>query len=176
MTVRPGERRPAVLVLAGVAAGLVVGGGGAAVGGALVNSKAIQDDSLRRVDLNFEVGQDASTLAAPVTLTKAQQDVLATTLNVDDKGASGVGQAFVELRNPTGQAATVTLLLVHLQDPDHTSTVHATLAPGDVTTVPVGLLCNGMPAGKQTVQLRAGGAAGVVVDSAFLSAIASPHT
>lgn len=173
----PTPRRSRLVVLGGLSAALVLASGATAVGATMVTSKMIKNDTVRTVDLNFPVGQDASSLPDKVTLTGPKPEpVLAATLTVDDAGGSGIAQGFVELRNSTGNAATVEVTLVHQQDPTHTSSVTTTLKVGESTSVPVGLLCNGMPAGDQTVQLSVTGVSGIVVQSAFLSAIAGPRT
>ncbi len=169
------QRRTHKLAIGGLAVALVLACGGTAVGATLVTSKAIKNDTIKPVDLNFVTGQDASTLATPVKLTKAQQELLTTTLTVDDAGGAGIAQAFVELRNSGPNPATISVVLVHQQDPSHTQTVTTTLKAGERTSVPVGLLCDGFKPGNQTVELTAGGLDGVVVESAFLSASAAPQ-
>lgn len=172
----PTPRRSRLVVLGGLSAVLVLACGGTAVGATMVTSKMIKNDTIKTVDLNFPVGQDASSLPGSVKLvsTKPQQ-ILATTLTLDDAGGSGIAQGFVELRNSGANPVTVAVTLVHEQDPSHTSSVTATLKTGESKSVPVGLLCDGMPAGDQTVQLSVTGASGVVVESAFLSAMAGPQ-
>ena len=169
-------RRSRVVVLVALSAVLLLACGGTAVGATVVTSKMIKNDTIKTIDLDIPVGQDASSLPASVRLdsTKPQQ-VLATTLTVDDAGGSGIAQGFVELRNSGASPVTVAVTLVHEQDPQHTASVTATLKTGESKSVPVGLLCNGMPAGDQTVQLSVTGDSGVVVESAFLSAIAGPQ-
>jgi hypothetical protein len=97
-------------------------------------------------------------------------------LSVDDEGSSAVAQGFVEVRNRTSNPATIELFLTHEEEPSQSSSVTATLKVGESVSVPIGLLCAGLPAGDQTVQLTVGGAPDVVVESAFLSAIASPQS
>src|SRR4051794_40558015 len=168
------ERRRSRLAIGGLAAALVVACGGTAVGATLVTSKTIKNDTIKRIDLAFETGQDASSVTGPVKVNKDQQQIVDTTLTVDDEGGSGIAQGFLELRNPTSHPATISVVLVHQQEPAHTSSVTATLKVGESTSVPVGLLCDGLPAGEQTVQLKVVGATDLIVESAFLSAIASP--
>ena len=169
-------RRSRLVVLGGLGAALVLGCGGTAVGATMVTSKMIKNDTIKPVDLNFSVGQDATSLASPLKLSGSkEQQVLATTLTIDDAGDSGIAQGFVELRNSSGNAATVAVTLVHQQDPTHASSVTTTLRVGESKSVPVGLVCDGLPAGDQTVELSVIGAAGVVVESAFLSAVAGPQ-
>lgn len=169
------ERRHRGLAIGGFAAALVLACGGTAVGATMVTSKMIKNDTIKPVDLSFEVGQDASTLAAPVKLGRDQQELLTTTLTVDDEGGAGIAEAFVELRNAGPNPATISVVLVHQQEPKHSTTVTTTLKAGERTSVPVGLLCDGMPAGEQTVKVTAGGLEGVVAESAFLSASTLPQ-
>jgi hypothetical protein len=169
------ERRTRRLAVGGFVVALLLGCGGTAVGATMVTSKMIQDDTIKRVDLNFETGQDASSLASPVKLTRQQQQILTTTVTVDDEGGAGIAEAFVELRNSGPNPATISVVLVHQQDAAHTTTVTTTLKAGERTSVPLGLLCDGLPAGEQTVKLTAGGLDGVVVESAFLSTSVAPN-
>ena len=169
------ERRTRALTIGGLAAALVLACGGAAAGATMVTSKMIKDDTIKTVDLNFETGQDASSLADPVKLTRDQQAILTTTLSVDDEGGAGIAQAFVELRNSGPNPATISVFLVHVQNQKHSSIVTTTLKAGERTSVPIGLLCDGLPAGEQTMKVTAGGLDGVVVESAFLSATAAPQ-
>ena len=169
------ERRTRGLTIGGLAVALVLACGGTAVGATMVTSKMIKNDTIKPIDLNFETGQDASTLTSPVKLERDQQQILTTTLTIDDEGGAAVAQAFVELRNSGPNPATISVFLTHEQDPKHTTTVTTTMKAGERTSVPVGLLCNGLPAGEQTVEVTAGGLAGVVVESAFLSVSVAPN-
>ena len=171
---RTTSRRGQVLGAIGLAVGLVVGGTGAAVGAALVTSEDIKNDTIKRVDMNFASGQDAVGLSKPVILTKDQEQIVEATLTVDDAGGSGIAHGFVELRNRTPNPVTVAVGLVHTEEPSHNTSVTTTLKVGESKSVPIGLLFNGMPAGEQTVRLTAGGAADVVVESAFLSVMTGP--
>jgi hypothetical protein len=172
---RATSRRGQVLGAIGLVVGLVVGGTGAAVGAALVTSKDIKDDTIKRVDMNFETGQEAALLTGPVILSKDQEKIVSTTLTIDDGGGSGIAHGFVELRNRTPNPVTVAVGLVHTEEPSHNTSVTTTLKVGESKSVPIGLQCNGMPAGEQTVKLTAGGAADVVVESAFLSVMTGPE-
>ena len=167
------DRRHRRLAAGGFAVALVLACGGTAVGATMVTSKTIKDDTIKPVDLDFEIGQDAAALTSPVKLTRDQKKVLATTLSVDDGGGTGIAQAFVELRNPTPNPATVSVLLVHEQDPRKRSIVTATIKVGERVSVPIGLTAQ-LPAGQHTFKVTAGGQAGIAVETVFLSASATP--
>ena len=168
------ERRTRGLTVGGLAVALVLACGGTAVGATMVTSKMIKDDTIKPVDLSFEAGQDAATLAEPVKLTRTQQQLLTATLTVDDEGGAGIAEAFVELRNSGPSPATISVVLLHQQDPDRSTTVTTTMKAGERTSVPLGLPLDGLPAGEQTMKVTAGGLDGVVVESAFVSARVLP--
>jgi hypothetical protein len=169
------SQRTRRLAVGGFALALILGCGGTAVGATMVTSKMIKNDTINPVDLGFATGQDASTLTAQVKLTRTQQQLLTTTISVDDEGGAGIAQGFVELRNAGPNPATISVVLVDQQDSSHSTTVTTTLKAGERSSVPLGLLCDGLPAGDQTVELTAGGLDGVFVESAFLSASVAPH-
>ena len=148
--------------------------GGSATAATVITSKMIKNDTIKPVDLNFVLGQRAAVLSTPTPIIGPDYvSVLTDQMVVDDGGGTATAQADVQLSNATLKPITVTVRLAHVQDSNHTSSFVTVVPAGSTVSAPAGLLCDGFPAGKQTVELSVNGD-GITVDHALLTMIATP--
>lgn len=159
---------------AALVSAMLVAGAGGAVAGSLVTSKTIKNDTIKPVDLNFVVGQNATTRTTPVTLGLTKQSVMQTSVKVNDGGGLGTAYAVVQVTNPTGKAVDVSLVLTHVQDTDHTQTFTTEVLGNSSMSLVASFQCNFLPAGKQTVDLSVTGPE-VVVEHGILTMVATPR-
>src|SRR6478735_6736691 len=122
----PFPRSRAGVALVAVVA-FLLGTSSVAVAAAVVTSRTIKNDTIKPVDLNFVVGQEAAHVTTPVVLSSEFTQVLQTTMTVDDGGGLAVAQADLSLTNSGGSPVLVTLRLTHKQDPDHTESYDVTV-------------------------------------------------
>ncbi|MDQ3728834.1 MAG: hypothetical protein M3355_04535 [Actinomycetota bacterium] len=161
-------------VVAYVALFFALGGG---VAYAAIDSGDIKNDAVKVRDLNFPVGGDGVTTAEKVNLSpKAGFTTVAkTTLGVDDKGGSAVAQAAVELTNNSGESADVVVRLIHQGHPEHTANFTTTVPAGGSQSTIGAFVCDGFPAGDQTILLKLSGPASVSVGQRTLAAQVVPE-
>jgi len=153
---------------------LVVLVGGGASAATLITSRMIKNDTIKPVDLNFVVGQKGVLLSTPTPIIGPDfVAILDDQMTVNDGGGTATAHADVQISNTTLKPITATLRLTHLQDPGHTTDFVSTIPAQTIMSVPAGLLCDGFPAGKQTVELSVNGD-GLTVDHALLTMAAAP--